>query len=107
MSATRAMRVFTGIGSHDLSRTAYTMLAPMDAPRSSADARRPWYVPRTLYRFMEQSAEMRPVSLRFLDPALETDYGQAATSRRACRTSVWRTSWASCSGRSSGSWPTS
>ena len=53
------------------------MPAPMDPSRRRPDRPRAWFVPRPLHRFLEQSVEMRPISLRFIDPGLETDF-QAA-----------------------------
>ena len=49
------------------------MPAPMDPSRRRPDRPRAWFVPRPLQRFLEQSVEMRPISLRFVDPELETD----------------------------------
>ena len=53
------------------------MPAPMDPSRRRPDRPRAWFVPRPLHRFLEQSVEMRPISLRFIDPALETDFQTA------------------------------
>jgi class 3 adenylate cyclase len=53
------------------------MLAPMDPRRSSSERPRAWFVPRTLHRFLEQSVEMRPISLRFVDPPLESAFRAA------------------------------
>ena len=49
----------------------------MDPSRRSSERSRAWFVPRPLHRFLEQSVEMRPVSLRFIDPALESDFQTA------------------------------
>ena len=49
----------------------------MDPSRRSPERTRAWFVPRPLHRFLEQSVEMRPVSLRFIDPALESDFQTA------------------------------
>jgi len=53
------------------------MPALMDPSRRSPERTRAWFVPRPLHRFLEQSVEMRPVSLRFIDPALESDFQTA------------------------------
>ena len=53
------------------------MLAPMDAHRSRMPRPRAWVVPRTLRRFLEPSVEMRPISLRFVDPALEETFQES------------------------------
>jgi adenylate cyclase len=62
------------------------MLPLMNARRSSSDRsldrRRAWFVPRTLQRFLEQSTEMRPISLRFVEPSVETAF-QAAYFRES------------------------
>src|SRR4029079_18991447 len=50
------------------------MPAPMDPSRRRPDRPRAWFVPRPLHRFLEQSVEMRPVSLRFIDPSLASDF---------------------------------
>jgi class 3 adenylate cyclase len=50
------------------------MRAPMDPSRRRPDRPRAWFVPRPLHRFLEQSVEMRPISLRFVDPALERHF---------------------------------
>jgi class 3 adenylate cyclase len=41
------------------------------SPGRSPGRPRAWFLPRTLDRFLERSVEMRPVSLRFVDPSLE------------------------------------
>ena len=49
----------------------------MDPSRRRPDRPRVWFVPRPLQRVLEQSVEMRPISLRFIDPALEADFQTA------------------------------
>lgn len=53
------------------------MLPPMDACRSRSERPRAWFVPRTLYRFLERPVEMRPISLHFVDHDLETAFQTA------------------------------
>ena len=53
------------------------MPAPMDPSRRRPDRPHAWFVPRPLRRFLELSAEMRPISLRFVDPSLERSFQTA------------------------------